>query len=80
MVPECKPEWNREAIAVFSRLPSLRRLHATPPLQIFLELFAYPLSIAGNVERPSVIAVQPKNVLCLAEATNFQSESAKIAT
>ena len=23
MVPECKPEWNREAIAVFSRLPSL---------------------------------------------------------
>ena len=23
MVPECKPEWNREAIMVFSRLPSL---------------------------------------------------------
>ena len=23
MVPECKPEWNREAITVFSRLPSL---------------------------------------------------------
>ena len=27
--PECKPEWNREAITVFSRLPSLRRLQAT---------------------------------------------------
>ena len=24
MVPECKPEWNREAIMVFSRLPSLK--------------------------------------------------------
>ena len=23
MVPECKPEWNREAIMVFSRLPRL---------------------------------------------------------
>ena len=23
MVSECKPEWNREAITVFSRLPSL---------------------------------------------------------
>ena len=23
MVPECKPEWNREAITVFFRLPSL---------------------------------------------------------
>ena len=23
MMPECKPEWNREAITVFSRLPSL---------------------------------------------------------
>ena len=22
-LPECKPEWNREAITVFSRLPSL---------------------------------------------------------
>ena len=36
MVPECKPEWNREAIMVFSRLPSLRRLQATPLLQISL--------------------------------------------
>ena len=33
MVPECKPEWNREALTVFSRLLSLRRLQATPPLQ-----------------------------------------------
>ena len=33
---ECKPEWNREAITVFSRLPSLRRLQATPPLQTSL--------------------------------------------
>ena len=32
-VPECKQEWNREAITVFSRFPSLRRLQATPPLQ-----------------------------------------------
>ena len=29
MVPECKLEWNREAITAFSRLPSLRRLQAT---------------------------------------------------
>ena len=36
MVPECKPEWNREAIMVFPRLPSLRRLQATPPLQTSL--------------------------------------------
>ena len=36
MVPECKLEWNREAITVFSRLPSLRRLQATPPLQTSL--------------------------------------------
>ena len=36
MVSECKPEWNREAITVFSRLPSLRRLQATPPLQTYL--------------------------------------------
>ena len=35
---ECKPEWNREAITVFSRLPSLRRLQATPPLQTSLEV------------------------------------------
>ena len=33
MVPECKPEWNREATTVFSRLPSLRRLQAIPLLQ-----------------------------------------------
>ena len=36
MVAECKPEWNREAIMVFSRLPSLRRLQATPLLQTSL--------------------------------------------
>ena len=36
MVPECKPEWKREAITVFSKLPSLRRLQATPPLQTSL--------------------------------------------
>ena len=35
-VPECKPGWNRGAIAVFSRLPSLRRLQATPLLQTSL--------------------------------------------
>ena len=36
MVPGCKPEWNREAMTVFSRLPSLRRLQATPTLQTTL--------------------------------------------
>ena len=38
MVPECKPEWSREAITVFSRLPSLRRLQATPLLQTSLNI------------------------------------------
>ena len=37
MVPECKPERDREAKTVFSRLPSLRRLEATPPLQTSLK-------------------------------------------
>ena len=36
MVADCKPEWNREAITVFSRLPSLRKLQVTPLLQTFL--------------------------------------------
>ena len=36
MVPECKPEWNREAIMFFSRLLSLRRLQATPLIQTSL--------------------------------------------
>ena len=45
---ECKPEWNREAITVFSRLPSLRRLQATPPLQTSLVLggFRQPCKFA----------------------------------
>ena len=42
MVPECKPEWKREAITVFSRLPSLRRLQATPLLQTSLGKATYP--------------------------------------
>ena len=33
ILPECKAEWNREVITVFYRLPSLRRLQATPLLQ-----------------------------------------------
>ena len=37
MVPECKPEWNREAVRVFSRLPSVRKLQAAPLLQTFLD-------------------------------------------
>jgi hypothetical protein len=37
MVPECKPEWSREAIMIFSKLPSLRRLQANPPLKTSLE-------------------------------------------
>ena len=36
MVPEPKPEWNQEAITIFTRLPSLWRLQATPPLQTSL--------------------------------------------
>ena len=36
MMPDSKPEWNREAITVFSRLPSLSRLQATPLLQTSL--------------------------------------------
>ena len=40
MVYECKLEWNREAITVFSRLPSLRSLQATPPLQTSLGTIA----------------------------------------
>ena len=38
---KCKPEWNREAVTVFSRLPSLRRLQATPPLQTSLHEGGY---------------------------------------
>ena len=41
MVPECKPEWNREDMMVFSRSPSLRRLQVTPPLQISISSFKY---------------------------------------
>ena len=41
MVSECKPEWNREAITVFSKLPSLRRLQATPLLQTSLLFVTY---------------------------------------
>ena len=33
-----------------------------------------------NVERPSVIVVRPKNVLCPSKVTNFQFEFVKIAT
>ena len=43
IVPECKPEWNREAITVFSRLPSLRRLQATPLLQTSLVFIKWRL-------------------------------------
>ena len=32
MVPECKPEWNREAITVFFRLPSLMAADKSCPL------------------------------------------------
>ena len=48
MVPECKPEWNREAITVFSRLPSLRGLQATPLLQTSLSQIGYWLSWKGD--------------------------------
>ena len=45
MVPESKPEWNREAITVFSRLPSLRRLQATHLLQTSLFLIPYTYAL-----------------------------------
>ena len=32
MVPDCKPEWNREATTVFSRLPSLMAADKPCPL------------------------------------------------
>ena len=42
MVPECKPEWNREAITVFSRLPSLMAADKPcPQLQPSLTCTAY---------------------------------------
>ena len=50
MVLGCKPEWNREAITDFSRLPSLRRLQATPPLQTSLD-FASKFSSYSRLYR-----------------------------
>jgi hypothetical protein len=59
MVPECKPEWKREAITVFSRLPSLRRLQATPPLQNSLKKGTLILQekpqVIENGSKPSLI-------------------------
>ena len=53
MVPECKPEWNKEAITVFSRLPRLRRLQATPLLQtsLLLRLFNYFRGLGQNRDK-----------------------------
>ena len=48
---ECKPEWDREAVPVFSRLPSLRRLQATPPLQTAL-VAAYASHITTGPPSP----------------------------
>ena len=53
MVLGCKPEWNREAITVFSRLPSLRRLQATPPLQTSL-VAAYASHITTGPPLPRI--------------------------
>ena len=51
VMPEYKPEWNREAIKVFSRLPSLRRLQATPLLQTSLFLGKiYPMKLWSIVD------------------------------
>ena len=52
MVPECKPEWNREAIMVFSRLPSLRRLQATPLLQTSLIIWKFSFRFADSYNMP----------------------------
>ena len=42
MVPECKPEWNREAIMVSSRLPSLMAADKPcPQLQPSLDKIVY---------------------------------------
>jgi hypothetical protein len=63
ILPECKPEWNREAITVFSRLPSLRRLQATPLLQPSLGGIDYVVSVLQHFlhlqrqdKRPKVYA------------------------
>ena len=52
MVPECKPEWNREAIMVFSRLLSLRRLQATPLLQTSLIIWKFSFRFADSYNMP----------------------------
>ena len=49
MVPQCIPEWNRAAIRVFSRLPSLRRLQATPPLQTSLGDLTYDVDFGPQM-------------------------------
>jgi hypothetical protein len=51
MVPGCKQEWNREAVTIFSRLPSLRRLQATPPLQSSLVLTIYENLLMSGLYR-----------------------------
>ena len=47
MVPECKPEWNREAITVFSRLPSLMAADKPCPL-LQPSLVSNPLDTVEN--------------------------------
>ena len=72
MVPECKPEWNREAITVFSRVPSLRRLQATPPLQTSF--------YKGKLPKDSIILTFDQVVVCdgeLREKPIDESEARK---
>jgi hypothetical protein len=62
MVPECKPEWNREAMTVFSRLPSLRRLQATPLLQTSLKTGAgKTFTMEGVKGDPELEGVIPRS-------------------
>ena len=70
---ECKPEWNREAITVFSRLPSLRRLQATPPLQT--SLISNPIeAIARYVSR--LVEYHKKSQSMARECVNLKGNSA----
>ena len=57
---ECKPEWNGEATTVFSRLPSLKRLQATPPLQISLCPVPLETLLTSNYQRKQLLGIREK--------------------
>ena len=71
MVPECKPEWNREAIMVFSRLPCLRRLQATPLLQTSL----VESQMKAEAEEESRLESETKAKVTIQERENDGNEN-----